>query len=352
MDASQPDTDSTLSIESLQQTKLMLEVQKLKTDVNLSASEGEAKLDKLRLEVLDLKRWSWTKPGTMIPVLATMATIIFAQYQGVFEIQTKRLDLEAKELVARNRELTDQQKRLASDVETLRKEQGAVVVEKQSLVAERTSLRVEVEGVRSTLTQLQKSEADAKSRALALEERFARLYSRIREIARVEIVSAINDRCGRAEGAPSVLSLLREPTSPESLARDKETADRIFASDPLQCYRNALENSKISSELTDDDRSYLVERVSTLLSDLSKKRVQAMTAYAKYSSLAASDLKPPELPEPSGPAVAFRPKNLDEAAEFAWKVRYAKVSEALRYNFAHTEVKTALSKIQWPPVKR
>ena len=65
-------------------------------------------------------------------------------------------------------------------------------VDKQALVLERTSLRTDVAGIRVTLTKLQQSEADAKARALAFEERFARLYLRIRDIARVEISGPVD----------------------------------------------------------------------------------------------------------------------------------------------------------------
>ena len=333
------------SLEQIQRTKLLLEVRKLESDVALAASEARAKFEKLTLEVAELRRWSWTKPATMIPVLATVGTIAFAQYQGVFEIQAKRLDLEAKELVAKNRELVDQRKGLAFEVAALQGQQADVVRDKQALESERATLRAEVVAIQSKLKSLQQSEEEAKARAEAFEKRFAGLYLRVREIARVEIVSSINDKCGRAEGAPSIWSLLQEPSTPERSARDKETADRVFASDPTQCLKGSLASAKLMSELTLEDRSFLTERASAVLSDLAKKRSVATAAYAKYSSLTPEQVK--DLPEPNNAANLLRPKYLDPASDFAWRVRYAKVAEVINYNISHRDARDALQKINW-----
>ena len=335
----QSETQEAACLKTLQQQKLELEIQKLQGDFGHSLHENKAKVEKLNLEIKDLKRTSWAKPGVMIPIVATLGTIAFAQYQGVFDVKQMRLDLRKDELIAQNRDLTEQQKQLAADVSSVKQD-------KKKLEDERITLGKDVDSMRESLSRLQTSESEAKARAQVLEGRYTVLYFKIREVVRTEVVSSINDKCGRADKAPSLFSLLGTFASPDKLARDKETAESVFSSSPVTCTKDAIVAAKLLPELAEGDRTYLISRVEEVATALEQMRSQALAAYAKVAATLPADSA--SLPEIAGAALFLLPKPLSEADAFAWRVRYAKVLTVLRYNMAHSEARKSLAEIRWP----
>jgi hypothetical protein len=66
-------------------------------DGNDASDERKAsELQKLRMEIVDLRRSPWLKPSVSIPIFATLATLALSQYLGVFELERKRIVCRSK----------------------------------------------------------------------------------------------------------------------------------------------------------------------------------------------------------------------------------------------------------------
>lgn len=64
--------------------------------------------EKLRLEIRDLKKSSWTQPGTIIPLLATVITLGLSWVFGVFDVRRDRIQVESDRLEVRRQQLAEQ----------------------------------------------------------------------------------------------------------------------------------------------------------------------------------------------------------------------------------------------------
>ena len=125
------------SIPNLADQKLQLEILRLKSEAeDLKATRALAteKISleiahlkstqalhgkKLELEVGELRRSQWLRPGTMIPIIATLATLAWAQFLNVFEVQSKLARIEAKEISINLGEVKASRELLRNDVVAL-----------------------------------------------------------------------------------------------------------------------------------------------------------------------------------------------------------------------------------------
>ena len=55
-------------------------------------------VEKLKLEISDLKRSAWLEPAVMIPIVATLVTLGLSWALGVFDVERKRIEISATEL--------------------------------------------------------------------------------------------------------------------------------------------------------------------------------------------------------------------------------------------------------------
>lgn len=360
-------SDSNLAVEELQRKKLMLEIKKLETETSISELEAHSRLEKLRLETLELRRWTWTKPATLVPVLATIATIAFAQYQGLFDIQAKRLDLESKELVARNRELVTQQNRLAEDVKNIKHEQDVVTLEKLSLEKERGQLRSEVAEIRTTLNNLQIQEKLAREKASEMEQRYSKLYTRIREVVRSELLTAVQSDCGKAYGGPSFWSaVFREDKQPQQTSNNSsrdwfstifdsffsavavdDSVEAVFRTSPERCLSKAVSEARLIPELIERDRSFILEQIRRDGRLLNAKYEHAKRFYKKYSEIGPNEMS--DLP----PLSQEQRRQLESAsdnkhAQLKWRRYWAMQAIVAQYNQEYDAAYASLRTVSWP----
>jgi hypothetical protein len=76
-------------------------------------------LEKLKLEIVDLKRSAWLKPAVMIPTVATLVTLGLSWALGVFDVERKRIEVSAAQLAIRREKLTEDVAKLEIDQKNL-----------------------------------------------------------------------------------------------------------------------------------------------------------------------------------------------------------------------------------------
>jgi hypothetical protein len=79
----------------------------------------DLEIEKLNLEIAELRRSAWFKPAVMIPILATLVTIGISWRLGVFDVERKRLENSAKELEMHRERLQTEVDQLQKDRQDL-----------------------------------------------------------------------------------------------------------------------------------------------------------------------------------------------------------------------------------------
>ncbi len=125
-----------------------------------SAAEAKADLElqKLRLEIAEIRRSPWAKPSVIIPIAATIATLTFSQYLGVFDVERKRVELAGKEAETKRIELS-------KEIERLTQQKVSLQADKDSLAQLKVGLGAEVGRLRSDAASLKKQAAQLRSAA-------------------------------------------------------------------------------------------------------------------------------------------------------------------------------------------
>lgn len=80
-----------------------------------SEAKQSLELEKLRLEISDLKRSAWFQPSVMIPIVATLVTLGLSWGLGVFDVERKRIEISATELQIRRENLKQDVAKLEND---------------------------------------------------------------------------------------------------------------------------------------------------------------------------------------------------------------------------------------------
>jgi hypothetical protein len=96
-------------------------------------SKEELEQIKLGLEISELRRSSWTKPGIVIPIIVGLVTLGLSQYLGVFDVERKRVELQAKETEMKRNKLQDELTVLEAKRTVVEKEQKALEERKVGL---------------------------------------------------------------------------------------------------------------------------------------------------------------------------------------------------------------------------
>jgi hypothetical protein len=86
-------------------------------------------LEKLKLEISDLKRSAWLKPPVMIPIVATLVTLGLSWALGVFDVERKRIEVAATELQIRREKLTEDVGKLEKDQQTLEEAKAGLLTQ-------------------------------------------------------------------------------------------------------------------------------------------------------------------------------------------------------------------------------
>src|SRR5262249_28453726 len=76
-------------------------------------------VEKLKLEVADLRRSSWLKPAVMIPIVGTLVTLGLSWSLGVFDVERKRVEVSASLLEIRREKLQQDVAKLEHDQKDL-----------------------------------------------------------------------------------------------------------------------------------------------------------------------------------------------------------------------------------------
>lgn len=102
-------------------------------------------VEKLKLEITDLKRSPWVKPAVMIPIVATLVTLGLSWALGVFDVERKRVEVSANLLEIRRAKLAD-------DVTKLEKDQQNLEQAKADLRAQITELQKQLDYTKNVLS--------------------------------------------------------------------------------------------------------------------------------------------------------------------------------------------------------
>jgi hypothetical protein len=102
-------------------------------------------LEKLKLEIAELRRSAWFKPAVMIPIVATLVTLGISWGLGVFDVERKRIEVSATELQIRREKLTE-------DVAKLEKDQKNLELAKDGLRTQISDLQNQLDYTKNVLS--------------------------------------------------------------------------------------------------------------------------------------------------------------------------------------------------------
>lgn len=177
-DADAQATDRPLGLE-----KTNLELEKLRQEALFRGEEAALRLLKLKLESTELSRSPWSRPGTVIPLVATIATLAFSQWLGVFDVAKKELDVRNREIKIDNENLTRRREVLAADLAKLAQEKVDMEKARAALLASNAALQKKID-----LTVKQHDEA----------KRQVGLLTNELKVAQPALVSMVSDRLSSA----------------------------------------------------------------------------------------------------------------------------------------------------------
>jgi outer membrane murein-binding lipoprotein Lpp len=104
---------------------------------------------KLRLEIGDLRRSPWAKPSIVFPILAALLTLGVSEYLGVFDVERKRVELQAQEAELKRTKLQDDLVILEANKKELQKEKDDLAQRKRGLGLEVAKLENTVKSLRA-----------------------------------------------------------------------------------------------------------------------------------------------------------------------------------------------------------
>jgi hypothetical protein len=105
--------------------------------------------EKLRLEIVALKRSAWRQPSVILPIAAALVTLGLSQYLGVFDVERKRVELETQKAEMQRSELNRDLKTLQAQKTQLEQDKGELDERKKGLGLELTNLQVTVKKLKS-----------------------------------------------------------------------------------------------------------------------------------------------------------------------------------------------------------
>lgn len=187
---------------SLLVEKLNLENKKLQLDVDRAIAQDRVMERKLSLDVRELARSPWLRPGTIVPILATVGTILFAQYQGVFDVAQRKLELtnlalknDRADLERQNARLDDRRKVLDLEVQKLDNDRAALVGTINSLKNEKSELQARVKSAQTQVAEIGRRLAEARQVAAKAEEQVEVSYPAFRDTLFLELATEAVETC-------------------------------------------------------------------------------------------------------------------------------------------------------------
>ena len=322
-------TESAVEADSAKQ-KLALEIEKLELERDALKTEGARKLETLTLEIEELRRSPWLKPGTMLPILATIGTIAFAQHLGVFQIKREQLELQnekltkqqsvvvqlskkaqedttaltaaqtkldgvKKQLDIKSREVTQQLGLFSLDQGRLRDEQAKLDTDRQRLKQERARIEMQLADARMRLVRSQQTLESAEA-----DVRLAYPSFKLRVLN--ELASAIDIKCHRRASPP----LVQVKPTPEILPRPTEQS--IVHQPLLACFETLLPQNRAFSRLREIDQKAIREELGKLNGVIEVARTEAEQSHADPAFRPEGEWYFP--PKPNEPIYYLNPRAL------------------------------------------
>lgn len=264
--------------------KLRLEAEKLQLDLARAAVHDPLAQRKLELDIRELTRSPWLRPGTIIPLAATVGTILFAQFQGVFDVAQRRLELsnlklqiDSSNLTAVNEQLRQKREaidhdilKLAADREKLQETLKGLQKDKLALETKvhDTTRQLDTMALRLTQVQTQAKTADAKARVS---------YPAFRSQVLSDIYARVKANC-RAATLPLLVDDRATVAQLEVRPRPAESA--LLNRSRSGCIQEMVDSIETTGQLEPQDRDTLAEDVRQLSARIDDVRRQAMAAYA------------------------------------------------------------------------
>lgn len=272
-------TQAQLTIE-----KLRLEAEKLQLDLARAAVHDPLAQRKLELDIRELTRSPWLRPGTIIPLAATVGTILFAQFQGVFDVAQRRLELsnlklqiDSSNLTAVNEQLRQKREAIDHDILKLAADRGKLQETLKGLQKDKLALETKVQdttrqldtmALRLTQVQTQAKTADAKARAS---------YPAFRSQVLSDIYARVKANC-RAATLPLLVDDRAAVAQLEVRPRPAESA--LLNRSRSGCIQEMVDSIESAGQLEPQDRDMLAQDVRQLSAHIDDVRRQAMAAYA------------------------------------------------------------------------
>lgn len=111
---------------------------------SLGDEKSQLELQKLRLEIRNLKRSAWFQPPVAIPLIATLVTLLLSQYLGVFKAEQKMSEIANREALLAKADLT-------KSIDELSQQKKQLENDKLKLAGERQQIRDEVESLKTQM---------------------------------------------------------------------------------------------------------------------------------------------------------------------------------------------------------
>jgi hypothetical protein len=258
----------------LQLQKLQLEAEKLAVDLQRSKLQDQLSADKLKLELTELKRSQWLKPSVIFPIVATAATLVFAQYQGVFEVAQKRLQIESTKIELQNKDLATRRDTLSTDITNLERARLALGDTVKTLEGEKARLQAALVERESALTKLGGDFARMSALSKSANEQANAAYPDFKLHAQDRIRSTLMQTCN-----PPVSPLVVRNSRNEAYVPFRGEVSHLLAESSLKCVQKVLLTSPLFARLLPDDRSALESKAVKAAENIDALRAGAAHAY-------------------------------------------------------------------------
>lgn len=269
---------------SLSLKKLALEAEKLHLDLAKAAIQDKLTEEKLRLDIRELSRSPWLRPGTIIPLLATIGTILFAQAQGVFNIAQQKLELtntklqiDSTRLEIGNVKLTEQRQSLDRDIKQLDSDKRELQSTIDGLRQDKRKLEEKVASATLQLDALSRSLVDARLAAKRSDEQAKLAYPSFRSRVLRDITSEIKQEC-RTPVLP--LYVREDATTTIFEIRPRPEKSSALGASISECFDKKIRASVDFKRLKEVDQKDYLKRTYDFAAKLDIPRMQAIHAYS------------------------------------------------------------------------
>lgn len=126
---------------------------------------------KLKAEISAISRSPWISPALLIPLAATLITLGYSQWVGIFDLKRDQYKLENEKVLFANTQLAVAKEKLRIDIDKLSNDRSSLEGERAGLIQEKAKIQVELESLKNIAREAnEKAQFAIRAQAKALQD--------------------------------------------------------------------------------------------------------------------------------------------------------------------------------------